>query len=235
MFLEKVNQLKENHGRLMEKLKKLFRAVKCGDVPLLYMITFLITKFYTLLWGILVLRKNKVYLHHSSTIKCKSRLNITGKLVIDSDCYIDALSKEGVTFGDTVALGMKTVIICTSSIESIGKGLKVGNHSSLGTHGFYGCAGGISIGDNVLIGNYVSMHSENHNFEDPNLTIREQGVSHKGITIGNDCWIGSKVTILDGAQVGDGCIIAAGAVVRGNIPPYSVVGGIPARLLKKRE
>lgn len=55
------------------------------------------------------------------------------------------------------------------------------------------------------------------------------------IVIGNDCWIGAKATILDGAKIGDGCIIAAGAVVRGNnIPPYSLIGGIPAKVIKQR-
>ena len=78
------------------------------------------------------------------------------------------------------------------------------------------------------------MHSENHVFSDADKTIREQGVSHKGIKIGSNCWIGAKVTILDGAVVGDGCVIAAGAVVRGTFPENCVIGGVPARILKFR-
>ena len=219
---------------MKKKILQLFRGMKNGDIPVMYSISFLTNKLMMLIWGLLVLKQKNVFLHHSSIIKCKSKINISGKLVIDRDCYIDALSKEGISFGDTVALGMKTVIVCTSSIDAIGKGIMVGKHTSLGTHGFYGCAGGISIGDNVLIGNYVSMHSENHNYNYHSLLIREQGVSHQGIIIGNDCWIGSKVTILDGSCIGDGCVIAAGAVVRGKIPSYSVIGGVPAKILKER-
>ena len=59
-------------------------------------------------------------------------------------------------------------------------------------------------------------------------------VKRKGIIIGKDCWIGAKVTILDGTVIGDGCIVAAGAVVRGYIPPYSIIGGIPAKVIKSR-
>lgn len=105
----------------------------------------------------------------------------------------------------------------------------------MGTHGFYGCAGGIEIWENVLIGNFVSMHSENHNFERLDVPIDKQGVSHKGIKIGNDCWLGAKVTILDGVTIGDGCVIAAGAVVTSNIPDFSIAAGVPAKIIKKEK
>mgnify|MGYP000688872669 CR=1 FL=1 len=59
-------------------------------------------------------------------------------------------------------------------------------------------------------------------------------MNRKGIKIGKDCWIGSKTTILDGTEIGDGCIIAAGAVVRGKIESYSIIGGIPAKTIKKK-
>ena len=64
--------------------------------------------------------------------------------------------------------------------------------------------------------------------------IRLQGVKRTGIKIGKNCWIGAKVTILDGVTIGDGCIVAAGAVVNSSFPDNSVIGGVPARLLKQR-
>jgi acetyltransferase-like isoleucine patch superfamily enzyme len=60
-------------------------------------------------------------------------------------------------------------------------------------------------------------------------------VNRKGIVVGDDCWIGAKVTFLDGAHVGKGSVIAAGAVVRGEIPPYSIAVGVPARVIKFRK
>ena len=154
---------------------------------------------------------------------------------ISQHCYIDALSTDGIIFGEGVSIGKYTCIECTGSLRDIGKGLIVGNRTGLGTHGFYGCAGGIEIGDDVMVGNYCSFHSENHNFFDTSKPMRLQGVNRKGIKIGNDCWIGAKATILDGVVIGDGCIIAAGAVVtKGSYPPNSIIGGNPAKVIKYR-
>ncbi len=157
-----------------------------------------------------------------------------GNLSIDRHCYIDALSVEGIYFGNNVSIGKNTTIECSGSLKSLGKGLTIGNNVGLGTHGFWGCAGGIEIGDNTIFGNYVSLHSENHNFTQRDMLIRLQGVNRKGIKIGKDCWIGAKATILDGTDLGDGCIVAAGSVVRGTIPPYSIIGGVPAKIIKMR-
>ena len=79
------------------------------------------------------------------------------------------------------------------------------------------------------------MHSENHNFSDSEILIKDQGVNRKGIIIGNNCWIGSKATILDGVVIEDGVIIAAGAVVKeGVYNSNGIYGGVPAKFLKMR-
>lgn len=205
------------------------------QIPLGYLLSFFLNKGWMCICGMWKLRTMKrVFVHYSSTIKCRSRIYSMQNLSIDRGCYIDALSSEGISFGNNVSIGKYTTIECTGTLKSLGKGLKVGSRVGLGTHGFFGCAGGIEIGDDTIFGNYVSLHSENHNFQDRNIPIRLQGVKRKGIIIGKDCWIGAKVTILDGTVIGDGCIVAAGAVVRGYIPPYSIIGGIPAKVIKSR-
>jgi len=125
-------------------------------------------------------------------------------------------------------------MLASGSIKLIGKGIQIGDNVGLGTHGFYGGAGGLEIGDDTIFGNYVSVHPENHNFKNLNIPIRLQGVNHKGIKIGKNCWIGAKVTILDGTEIGDGCIVAAGAVVNGKFPQNVIIGGIPAKIIKSR-
>lgn len=173
----------------------------------------------------------------SSSVKilCPNLIKTKGVLSISQHCYIDALSTDGIIFGDGVSIGKNTCIECTGSLRDIGKGLIVGDRTGLGTHGFYGCAGGIEIGDDVMVGNYCSFHSENHNFQDTSKPMRLQGVNRKGIKIGNDCWIGAKATILDGVVIGDGCVIAAGAVVtKGIYPSNSIIGGNPAKVIKYR-
>lgn len=183
------------------------------------------------------MRKSSFVVHPSATIKCSKKIKQirkNGIIRIGYDCMIDALSIQGIICDGNVNLGEHTTITCTSDLQNLGVGLKIGNKTSLGTHGFYGCAGGIEIGENVMIGNFVSMHSENHVFEDINIPMDKQGVTHKGIKVGNDCWLGAKVTIVDGATIGDGCVIAAGAVVTGNIPSYSIAAGVPAKVIKSR-
>ncbi len=74
----------------------------------------------------------------------------------------------------------------------------------------------------------------NHLFKDPNKPIQLQGSEAKGIIIEDDVWIGHSVSVLDGVRVGKGSVLGAGSVINKDVPPYSVVGGIPAKVLRKR-
>ena len=94
--------------------------------------------------------------------------------------------------------------------------------------------GKITIGNNVLIGPNVVLRSNNHSFKTTKKSIMEQGMTEGEIIINDDVWIGSNAVILPNCEVGNGVIIAAGAVVTSNIDPYSIVGGVPAKLIKKR-
>ena len=200
-----------------------------------YLICFLLVKLQSCFWGMLKMGSmRKVFVHRTSKIRSTRKIKFGKNLNVDRNCYIDALSTDGIRFGHNVSIGKNTTIECSGTLKWLGKGLVVGDNVGLGTHGFFGCAGGVEIGDNTIFGNYVSIHSENHNYSDVNTPIRLQGVNRKGIKIGKDCWIGAKATILDGTVLGDGCIVAAGAVVRGVIPPFSVIGGVPAKVIKSR-
>jgi acetyltransferase-like isoleucine patch superfamily enzyme len=147
---------------------------------------------------------------------------------------IDALSTEGVRIGEQVVLGRGTTIECTGSLQRIGKGIRIGNRTTFGNDCFFGAAGGIEIGEDVVAGQYVRFHAENHNYGDLTALIRTQGVTHKGIKIGNNCWIGAGAVFLDGAELADGCVVAANAVVTGHFPENAVIGGVPARRIKQR-
>lgn len=90
------------------------------------------------------------------------------------------------------------------------------------------------IGKQCSIAPNVVIIGSNHIFSDPTKTIKEQGSELKGVTIEDDVWIATNTTILDGVTIGKGSVIAAGAVVNKDVAPYSVVGGVPAKFLKKR-
>ena len=93
--------------------------------------------------------------------------------------------------------------------------------------------GSVIIGNDVIIGPNTSIFSENHNFKNKSILIRKQGVTRKGVTIEDNVWVGAGVVILDGVKIGKGSVISAGSVVNKNVDNYTVVGGIPARLIKK--
>ena len=156
-------------------------------------------------------------------------------LKLDQQVYLSALGKEGIQIGNHVGIGAYSRLIVSTSLNDLGRFIKIGDNVGIGEFAYLGGAGGLTIGQDCIIGQYFSCHPENHQFEDTAVPIRLQGVTRKGITIGANCWIGSKVTILDGVEIGDGCVIAAGAVVNTSFPSNSVIGGVPARLLKQRE
>ncbi|SIS70926.1 Acetyltransferase (isoleucine patch superfamily) [Chryseobacterium ureilyticum] len=155
-------------------------------------------------------------------------------LRLGNDVYVSALAKEGIEFGDNVSIGAFSRIIVSTSFNNIGKRIKIGNNVGIGEFAYLGGSGGLEIGDECIVGQYLSCHPENHNYEDLETSIRHQGVNRKGIKIGKNCWIGSKVTILDGVEIGDGCILAAGSVITKSFPRNSIIGGVPAKLLKTR-
>jgi len=149
--------------------------------------------------------------------------------------YLSALGTEGIHFGHNVGIGAYSRVIVSTSLNELGKYIAIGNNVGIGEYAYLGGAGGLEIGDDCIVGQYFSCHPENHNYENLGQPIRHQGVNRKGIKIGANCWVGSKVTILDGVKVGEGCIIAAGTVVTKSFPANSVIGGVPAKLLKQRD
>jgi acetyltransferase-like isoleucine patch superfamily enzyme len=155
-------------------------------------------------------------------------------VIIDDYATIEALSFQGVHLGSGVTIARFVTIKVTGVLGNLGVGLEIGDASNLGEYCFVGAAGGVRIGQRVAIGQRVSFHAENHQFEDAVVPIKEQGVTRKGIVVEDDCWIGSGAIILDGVTVGRGSVVAAGAVVNRDVPPYSVVGGVPARIIGKR-
>ena len=158
-----------------------------------------------------------------------------GRMVVLGDfVYLSGLGREGLHLGDRVNIGDFSRIVVSTSFNNIGQGISIGNDVAIGEYSYIGGAGGVTIGDGCIIGQYFSVHPENHIYSNVTTNIRLQGVERKGVSIGSDCWIGSKVTIVDGAQVGRGTVIAAGAVVRGRFPDNVVIAGVPARVIKER-
>jgi len=155
-------------------------------------------------------------------------------LQLEDYVYLNALGDKGIRFGNNVRIGAFSRLVVNTSFSDPAGFIHIGDNVGLGEFAYLGGTGGLTIERDCIIGQYLSCHPENHNYQDRDQLIRLQGVSRKGIHIESNCWIGAKVTILDGVRIGTGSIIAAGAVVTKSCPPYSIIGGVPAKLIKKR-
>lgn len=178
--------------------------------------------------GILLVGKG-VEITHGKHIRCGKNVKF------ENFSEIHGLCSDGLNFGDYVTIS-RGVMIRPSSYygNDYGNGLTIGEHSSIGPYGYVGCSGKITIGKNVMLGPKCSLFAENHVFSDTEISIKSQGVKQKGITIEDDCWIGSNVTILDGVTIGKGSIIGAGTLVTKDILAGSVVVDKRQKFLKER-
>jgi acetyltransferase-like isoleucine patch superfamily enzyme len=141
-------------------------------------------------------------------------------------------------FGQGCSVGNYTVIdICDDpSDNSLVGALKMGDMVYIGDNANIRAAGGsVEIGCFTMIANSVVIVAANHatSLGSP-MCSQPWDNTRRGVTIGRDCWIGSNSTILPGSKIGDGVVIAAGSVVRGEVPAFSFYGGVPAKLLKMR-
>jgi len=201
------------------------------NIPQKLVVLLLVKRAIMVARGLVKTRK-KIFIGSNTKIYNTSNISFGKSITIEKNCTIDGFSSEKVMLGDCVKIGAYSLLSSTSHLSKYGKGLKIGNNSSVGQFTEFGAAGGIEIGNDVIMGSYVSFHSENHNFSDTSKLIREQGVTSKGIKIGNNVWVGAKVTFLDGCSVGNNSVVAAGAVVNGIYPDNSIIAGIPAKVLK---
>ncbi len=177
----------------------------------------------------------KAFLSENVKLRNRRFISFGNGVTLGRGVSIDGLSRSGVRLGHCVNIGAYSIIEATGVLSKLGEGCSIGKNSALGPFSYIGAAGGVTIGEDVIMGQRVSFHAENHVHDRTDIPIRMQGVKRKGIVIGDDCWIGSNSIFLDGAHVGRGCVIGAGSVVRGEIPPYSVAAGVPARVIRSRK
>ena len=127
------------------------------------------------------------------------------------------------------SLGRRSVIESFSCINNAVGDVIIGDHSRIGIHNTI--IGPVTIGNHVNLAQGITVTALNHNFDDTDQRIDEQGVSTKAVTIGDDVWIGANAVILPGVTIGRHAVVAAGAVVTKDVPDNCVVGGVPAKIL----
>ncbi len=158
-------------------------------------------------------------------------VKIGKKTVIETNVQLKIFFKSSPLLN--LEIGEQSRIYNNVLIQGKGK-LEIGNYSSIGQLSIIGVGEHIKIGNNVMIAQCVTIRESNHNFDNKEIPMRYQGANTKPIIIEDDVWIGHGAIILQGVTIKSGSIIAAGAVVTNDIDEFSIVGGIPARVIKSR-
>ena len=153
---------------------------------------------------------------------------------IDQGAYLHACP-QGIEIGEDTIIMHGAVLHVYNFRGLPHAGIKIGRESLVGEYSVIRGQGGVEIGNRVYTSPFTQIIAVNHVFDDPSRPFVDQGITAEGIVIEDDVWLGAGAVITDGVRVGKGAVVAAGAVVTRDVPPYTVVGGIPARVIKKIE
>ena len=165
-------------------------------------------------------------------LRFASNLTLGQGSYLDQNVYIHACP-GGVFIGQRTYVMHGSVLHVYNFRGLPNAGIFVGSDSLIGEMNVIRGQGGVHIGNRVYTSPLVQIIAVNHVFDDPTRPFVDQGITAQGIVIEDDVWIGSGAVILDGVRVGAGAVIAAGAVVNKDVPAHTVVGGVPAKVLKE--
>lgn len=166
---------------------------------------------------------------HTSIVRLSPRISVGNKTLISPGVVFKFEGSGRVSIGEHCRID-KGVIL-----EARAGTIEIGNHVSINSYALLNGTCGVKIGNHCRIATQAVIVSGNHGVA-PDELIRRQPVVGRGVAIGNDVWIAANAVILDGAQIPDGCVIGAGAVVTPR-PMISkgIYGGVPAKLIKSRD
>lgn len=173
-----------------------------------------------------------------AAIENNVRLRFADQIRLGRNAYLDQgvylhACPQGITIGENTFI-MHGAVLHVYNFRNLPHAfIRIGRDSLIGELNVLRGQGGITIGDRVYTAPAVQMLAVNHMFTDPNRPMIEQGITAEGIVVEDDAWIGAGAIITDGVRIGKGAVIAAGAVVTKDVPAHTVVGGIPARVIKE--
>ncbi|MGQ9502985.1 MAG: acyltransferase [Anaerolineae bacterium] len=165
-------------------------------------------------------------------IRYASHIRLGMGVYIDHGVYLHACP-GGITIGEGSFIMHHAELHVYNFRDLPHAGITIGRDSLIGEFNVIRGQGGVTIGDRVYTSPLVQIAAVNHVFDDPNRPFVEQGITAQGITIEDDVWIGAGAVITDGVTIGRGAVVAAGAVVTSDVPPHTVVAGIPARIIRQ--
>ncbi len=176
----------------------------------------------------------KVVFGRNITLRHAHRISLGDNVIVDDNCVLDAkgVDNEGIAIGDNVYIGRNTIIYTKNG------NLRIGDNVNISSNCQFVSSNDMTIGADTVIGAYSYLLSGGgYDFAAtaPRFSQQNGFITNGPLSVGENCWIGAGATVLDGASLGEHCVVAAGAVVTKPVPAQSVVGGVPARILKTIE
>jgi acetyltransferase-like isoleucine patch superfamily enzyme len=211
--------------------------IELGDFSNRDLFRISVTKVFSLIRGLIFINlpflvRGFFFLGYDSILKGREKIIFNSSATIGSRVKISSIGSQRFEFGKNFSIRDFSIIDSFGSIKKESGLLKIGNNVGISEYCYFGIRGNLIVGDDVIIGPGVKIFTENHSIDLNHLPFRLQDEMRKEVIIGNNVWIGASSVILPGVNIGDNVVIAAGAVVNKNVPPNSLYGGVPAKLIK---
>ncbi len=172
-----------------------------------------------------------VAIENGVRIRFADHIHLSRGVYLDQGSYLHACP-NGIEIGENTIV-MHGAILHVYNFRGIpNAGIKIGKNCLIGEYCVIRGQGGVTIGDRVYTSPFTQLLAVNHVYDNPELPFVNQGITAEGITIEDDVWLGAGAIITDGVRVNKGSVVAAGAVVTKDVPAYTVVGGVPARIIR---
>ncbi|MBN1997967.1 acyltransferase [candidate division KSB1 bacterium] len=204
-----------------------FIIMLCGSMPGALGL-FLRSKLYPILLG--SVGRNVVF-GMNVTLRHPEKITIGDNVVIDDNCLLDAKGSEksGIKIGSGIFLGRNTIVSCKDGTIEIGDGSNIGFNCEIFS------ASRVVLGKNSLLAAYCYVVGGQHTFDRTDISVLEQERKSVGITIDDNVWFGAGVKVMDGVHIGRDTVVGAAALVRDDLPEFSICVGIPAKVVKSRK
>jgi acetyltransferase-like isoleucine patch superfamily enzyme len=172
----------------------------------------------------------------SVTIRQPHRIGIGDKVILDDFVTLDVRAHEsrnseiGISLADHVLLGRNSIVVAKDGFIRLGRACNVGSHCRIATQS------SVEIGESVLIAAYSYIGPGNHKIDGADQPLIERGMDLKGgVRIGDNVWIGTRATILDGVTIGRDAVVGAHSLVLEDVPERAIVAGAPAKVIRYRD
>jgi acetyltransferase-like isoleucine patch superfamily enzyme len=184
------------------------------------------------LYRLILTMEGQAAIENGVRLRFANYIKLGNGVYLDQHTYLHACP-NGIDIGDETIV-MHGAILHVYNFRGLPhSGIQIGKNSLVGEYTVIRGQGGVTIGDRVYTSPFTQIIAVNHVFDERERPFTEQGITAEGIVIEDDVWLGAGAVITDGVRVGKGAVVAAGAVVTKDVPPHTVVGGVPAKVIKE--